>query len=90
MTCCGIGSGNGTSWCTVENASNIELVCLGLGNILFLAGAIYLMYTGNFQGKALVASCEFWGLLLPNIFMNGSFFIMIFKERICGTSGENK
>lgn len=92
MSCCGIGSGNvnGISCWNVESATNVELTCLGLGNLLFLAGAIYMMYMSGLKGCEYCSTCEFWGLLLPNVFMSSAFFIMIFKDKVCPSPEINK
>lgn len=64
-----------------EIKDNIELVMIGIANILFLAGAVYILYLNGKSGIDLIASSDFWGLLIPTALLCITFFTSLIKKQ---------
>ena len=71
MSCLAITGGSPSVWSAKEN---IETALMGIANILFVAGAIYMIYMSGNTGMDLVKSSEFWGFLVPSSLMAITFF----------------
>ena len=48
----------------LPSIEKVELAMIGIANILFVAGAIYMAYMTGCTGLGFLACSEFWGLLI--------------------------
>ncbi len=73
-----INGGSPVVWSIKEN---IEVTMMGIVNILFVVGAIYMMYMNRNSVMALAKSPVFWGFFVSsNYLMFGAFFITLIKR----------
>ena len=77
MSCCGIYT---PILPCISNAhkESIETALVGIANLLFVAGAIYILYMNGNTGVAMLKSSEMWGLMIPT-----SLFCITFFTSVC-------